>query len=100
MKQQTNDLISQNRIFIWIALATAALLLIPLIAMQFTTEVRWDETDFIVMGGLLFGAASLFVLVARKLPRRRRLLVGVGILISFLYIWAELAVGVFTNLGS
>ena len=100
MKQQTNDLISQNRIFIRIALATAALLLIPLIAMQLTTEIRWNVSDFIVMGCLLFGAASLFVLVARKLPRSRRLLVGGLILIFFLYIWAELAVGVFTNLGS
>ncbi|MBT8070326.1 MAG: hypothetical protein KJO80_07825 [Gammaproteobacteria bacterium] len=91
---------SQNKIFSRIALATTALLLIPLIAMQFTTEVRWDESDFIVMWCLLFGAASLFVLVARKLPRNRRLLVGGFILISFLYIWAELAVGIFTNLGS
>ena len=100
MNQKTSNLISQNSIFIWIAVATAAILLIPLIAMQFTTEVGWDETDFIVMGMLIFGISSLFVLVARKVPRKRRLLVGGIFFMAFLYIWVELAVGVFTNLGS
>lgn len=100
MNPKTNGLISQNNIFIWLALATVAILLIPLIAMQFSTEVNWDETDFIVMGVLLFGMSSLFVLVARKVPRKRRLLVGGIFFIAFLYIWVELAVGVFTNLGS
>ena len=100
MKKNTNDVISRDSIFIWIAVATAAILLIPLIAMQFTTEVSWDEIDFIVMGMLIFGISSLFVLVARKVPRKRRLLVGGIFFLAFLYIWVELAVGVFTNLGS
>ena len=100
VKQTTNDVIFQNRVFIWIALATGAILLIPLIAMQFTTEVSWDEIDFIVMGSLLFGSAALFVLAARKAPRRRRVLIGSMFIAAFLYLWAELAVGVFFNLGS
>ena len=90
----------QNRVFIWIALATGAILLIPLIAMQFTTEVSWDETDFIVMGSLLFGWAVLFVLAVRRAPRRRRVLIGSMLIAAFLYLWAELAVGIFFNLGS
>ncbi|MDH3275464.1 MAG: hypothetical protein OEM64_05465 [Gammaproteobacteria bacterium] len=100
MRQKANDLMLQNRVFIWIALATGAILLIPFIAMQFTTEVKWDETDFIVMGSLLFGTASLFVLAARIAPRKHRLLIGGMFIAAFLYSWAELAVGVFTNLGS
>jgi hypothetical protein len=68
--------------------------------MQFTTEVKWDETDFIVMGSLLYGTASLFVLAARTAPRKHRLLIGGLFTAAFLYLWAELAVGVFTNLGS
>ena len=100
MKQKTHDVVSENSIFIWIALATAAVLLIPLIAMQFTTEVNWDRVDFIVMGSLVFGLASLFVVVARKVRRNRRVIIG-GVLVAvFLYVWAELAVGVFTNTGS
>lgn len=100
MKDKTNDFLFQNSIFIWIAIVTAVILLIPLTAMQFTNEVSWDETDFIVMGSLLFGMASLFVLAARKTARHSRMLLGMVFLAVFVYIWAELAVGVFTNLGS
>lgn len=100
MKKNASDLILQNRVFLWIALATVAILLIPFIAMQFTTEVKWDETDFIVMGSLLFGIASLYVLVVRRSSRKHRLLIGGIFIAAFLYLWAELAVGVFTNLGS
>jgi hypothetical protein len=100
MRQKANDLLLHNSVFIWIGLATGAILLIPLIAMQFTTEVKWDATDFIVMGSLLFGIASLFVLAARKAPRKHRLLIGGMFIAAFLYLWAELAVGVFTNLGN
>ncbi len=100
MKQEHNDLISQNRIFTWIALATGLILLVPMIAMQFTTEVNWDAADFIIMGSLLFGMASVFVLAARIAPRKHRVLIGGASVAAFLYIWAELAVGVFTNLGN
>ena len=85
----------RKRVFVWIALATGAILLIPLIAMQFTTEVNWDETDFVVMGSLLFGIASVFVLAARRVPRKHRVLLGGLFIAAFLYLWAELAVGVF-----
>jgi len=100
VKQDPDDLIFQSSIFIQIALATAAILLILFVAMQLTSEVRWNEMDFIVMGSLLFGMASLFVLAARRVSRRRRVLVAMIFLAALVYIWAELAVGVFTNLGS
>lgn len=86
--------------FAWLAAATGVLLLIPLLAMQFTAEVNWEETDFIVMGLLLYGSGSLFVLLARKLPRRHWLAVGIATGFLFVYVWAELAVGIFTSLGS
>lgn len=100
MKSETNDVIMRSSVFVWIALATGLILLIPLIAMQFTNEVNWDTTDFVVMGFLLPGSGSLFVLVARRSPRRRRLVIGLVIAAAFLYIWAELAVGIYANLGS
>jgi len=90
----------RNSIFIRIALATGLILLIPLFASQFTSEVNWDKTDFIVMGFLLYSTGSLFVLVARRFPRRRRVVIGTMFAAALLYVWAELAVGIFTNLGS
>ena len=100
MDTKNNDMIMRNGIFVWIALGTGLILLIPLIAMQFTNEVNWDTKDFLVMGLLLLGTASLFVLVSRRAPRRRRVVISFMIAAAFVYIWAELAVGIFTNLGS
>lgn len=80
-----------------IILATvAALLLIPYVAMQFTDEVDWDVSDFIIMGVLLLGTGLGCELVMRKVPRvRDRLLICASVLLTFVLIWAELAVGVF-----
>lgn len=100
MNKKPRDLLHRNTVFGWIALATGLLLLIPLIAMQFSEEVVWDGTDFLVMGVLLFGMGSVFVLLSRRAPRRNRLFIGFACAAVFLYLWAELAVGIFTNLGS
>jgi hypothetical protein len=50
-----------------IALATALILLVPLVAMQFTDEVDWGVADF-VLAGLLLGGAGLLLhrLATRK----------------------------------
>lgn len=95
------DLIMDNKVFFWLAAATGCVLLIPLIAMQFTNEVQWGHEDFIVIGGLLFGASSVFVLVARNIKTgSNRALLAIGFAALVLYLWAELAVGIFTNWGS
>lgn len=100
MSTVLSDFVKRNTAFAWIALATGLLLLLPLIAMQFTAAVNWSTMDFAVMGALLFGAGSLFVLVARRAPRKYWRVIGVVFAVGFLYVWAELAVGIFTRLGS
>lgn len=100
MKVKETDIIMQNRVFLWIAAATAAILAVPLIAMWFTAEVDWKLTDFVIMGVLLFGTGFTFVHVARVIPRKYRVITGIAFLVGLIYIWAELAVGIFTNLGS
>ena len=100
MKSTTNDVIKQNKVFGWIALATVVILAVPLAAMQFTEEVQWTFSDFVIMGALLFGMGSLFVIVARAMPRQYRAPLAIAFFITLLYIWAELAVGILTNIGS
>lgn len=80
---------------------TGGLLLIPLIAMQFTGEVKWTGFDFVVMGTLLFVVGILFEFGVRKIQsKQRRIIAAVLLAAAFLYVWAELAVGIFTHLGS
>lgn len=100
MKAKDSNIILQNKVFLWIALATGLILLIPLIAMQFTSEVNWVLFDFIVMGILLFGTGSMFVLTARKMDKKYRVAIGLAFTTGLLWLWAELAVGIFTNWGS
>jgi hypothetical protein len=47
--------------------AVPVLLLIPLIAMQFTDEVIWTGIDFITMGILLLSVGILCEIVLRKI---------------------------------
>lgn len=72
------------------------LLLIPFVAMQFTTEIHWTLLDFLVMGGLLAttGAVIEFILRTFK-TKKQRLLLSLVTVFLFLLTWAELAVGIF-----
>jgi hypothetical protein len=82
--------------FIRIAIVVGLILLVPLVAMQFTDEVGWDLADFVVMGALLFGAGLALDFAVKKLiaPAYQALAV-IAIVIIFLLMWAELAVGIF-----
>ena len=72
------------------------LLLIPLIAMQFTNEVNWSVMDFVMAGMLLFGTSLLIEFVLRKVKsNKHRLLISGIILLLLFLLWAELAVGIF-----
>lgn len=100
MNIKESDIVSQKIAFFLVAIITVILLLIPFIAMQLTDEVNWGPVDFIVMSFLLFGMGSLFVLISRKTQRKYRVVIGIILATVLLYIWSELAVGVFTGLGS
>lgn len=77
-------------------LATGLILLIPLVAMMFTSEVDWDIRDFIVMGILLSTIGLLYVAGSRMVKTRaQRAVVGVVLFVLLFFTWAELAVGVF-----
>ena len=79
-----------------ILLTVTSLLLIPLIAMQFTDEVNWSLFDFLIAAVLLFGTGFMIDLVIRKTKNLKyRVMILIVIIIAFFLIWAELAVGVF-----
>lgn len=71
----------------------AALLMLPLLAMQVTSEVNWDETDFIAAGIMLAVAGGLVELGARAKSGYFRAGVAVAVLTAFLLVWVNLAVG-------
>lgn len=86
---------NNNRLTIILS-AAGLLLLLPLVAMQFTNEVNWTFSDFIVAGVLLFGTGGLIELAMRKINKvGTRIWVILGILIILFLVWVELAVGIF-----
>ena len=77
------------------AIITGVILLIPLIAMQFTTEVTWDLTDFILAGILIFGTGAAYTLITRKSEKTTyRYAVGLALFSALLLIWVNGAVGI------
>lgn len=77
-----------------IGAAVGLLLLVPAIAMQFTSEVQWTAFDFVAAAVLLGGAASGCELAVRRLRGRARVIaVGVVLAVAAL-LWAQGAVGI------
>jgi len=84
---------SRWRIAAW---AVAALiLLLPLVAMQFTDEVNWDVADFAFAGALLIGTGITYELAVRKTgDTAYRAAVGVALAAAFILVWLSLGVGI------
>jgi hypothetical protein len=70
------------------------LLLLPLIAMHFTTEVNWTASDF-VFAAVLFGSVGLaFEFILRKgRSLAYRFGAGLAVITTFLTVWTNAAVG-------
>ena len=100
MRERITMIMIPNKNIIRIVLVTVFLLMLPLVAMQFTDEVVWDLFDFIVMGGLLFGVGLTYELVARRSEKTvYRAALGVGLAGAFLLFWVNGAVGIIGNEG-
>ncbi|MET4108009.1 hypothetical protein [Hymenobacter sp. UYP22] len=77
-----------------VALVTGLLLLIPLVAMQYTAEVNWTFSDFVFAAVVLFGAGATFVFIARMGNNGTyRLAAATGVLAGLMLVWANAAVG-------
>ena len=72
------------------------LLIIPFVGMFVSDQVNWSPFDFLVMGLLLFSLGLAADAIFRKFQQlRSRLLFTALLLVVFLLIWIELAVGLF-----
>lgn len=91
-------MLTLNKRFLLIVIAVLSLLLIPFIGIQFTSEINWSVFDFIVMGILLLitGLLINFALYKLKNPIFRIIAV-VTIILLFILLWIELAVGIFNS---
>ena len=80
----------------WSVFSPLLLLLFPLVGTLVSNEVNWSFFDFIVMGILIlsmsFGIKQ--VVMTTKNTNYRILIIGM-ILVVFILIWVELAVGIF-----
>lgn len=89
-------MLTKDKRLIIILLSVPLLLLLPFIAMQFTSQVNWSPFDFLVMGTLLLGTGLMGELVLRKVKKmEHRIALFMAIGAIFFLIWAELAVGIF-----
>lgn len=90
--------VMNKKIFSRILYVVLLLLCIPLFAMQFNGSVHWSLGDFILMGLLLMGLGISITLILNRIKNRKKSLLYIWILIIlFLLIWAELAVGIFNT---
>jgi hypothetical protein len=78
-----------------LAAVVALILLIPLVAMQFSDEWNWDLFDFAFAGTVLFGAGLAYELVAKRGGTAAyRAAVGVAVATALVLVWVNAAVGI------
>lgn len=84
----------KDRLLLAALLVPAALLLVPLIAMRFTTEVNWTGSDFLVAYVVLASAGLAFRLLFRRAGDwTSRLAATAAVGSTLLMTWVNLAVG-------
>ena len=83
------------RAVVGVALATAFILLIPLLAAP-----AWSLADFVIAGALIFGTGLTYKLVAGKAGNiAYRAALGVALAAALILVWVNLAVGVIGTSG-
>lgn len=94
-----NSKITQNNNSLIVTfLCALGLLLIPLIAMQFTKEVNWTFSDFLMMAILLSSTGLIIELILKKIKtKRQRIILCTVAVFVFVLLWAEMAVGIFNS---
>ena len=64
--------------------------------MQFTNEVNWTLSDFVVAGILVLGTGLMYELVLRNISQLKyRIAICGALQFALIMIWVELAVDIF-----
>ena len=82
------------RLLIRPLIATTALLLVTLVAMQFTREVQWTPFDFIFAAALILALAVPLEYVIQRTRGTYRVGATLALLTTFLMTWVNAAVGI------
>lgn len=86
----------KNKRILVIVLVIIGLLFIPLIAMQFTNQVSWKPSDFLIASVLLFSLGLTCEIILRKISKlKHRIILIIFLTILVALLWIELAVGIF-----
>lgn len=85
----------QHSVFWWPTWITVTVLLVVFLASLLSDEVTWSVYDFLIGGGLIFVFATIEIILWNKLKNQHRLFVVLFVLLVFLILWAEMAVGLF-----
>jgi len=99
MNQISGKLTLPKNEILTLVIGSLFVLLIPMIASLFSSEVNWQFNDFAVMAALCLITGSAFMILSKANPHKKWLFATI-LLGLFFYIWAELAVGIFTTLGN
>ena len=74
---------------------TLVLLTIPFLSNIYINDFNWDMVDFIIVGVLIFSCLSFTSFIRKKISGIKEILAVIIIVIVFILLWAELAVGIF-----
>jgi hypothetical protein len=94
-----------GRLWNWLRIigwtGAAMLLMLPLIAMRYTSEVNWTLSDFLVMGALLGMAGLALELATRRSDNLGyRFASALAVAAAFLLVWVNGAVGFLGDEGN
>ena len=69
--------------------------MIPFLSNICFNDFNWTLFDFIIMGVLIFSCLSFTCFISEKFKGIKKILAIIIVVIVFVLLWAELAVGIF-----
>jgi hypothetical protein len=80
--------------FLILVMGTSLILLVPVVAMMFTDEVKWGVFDFVLIGALLMGTGLSYIVITRSRSSTAfKAGTALALLTGLFMIWANLGVG-------